>query len=211
MLDVVVFRTKNLKLERDNIRLELDYLKSQVNPHFLFNVLNSIYSTVIDTEPQAAQIILKLSAMMRYSLYETNSDRVELNREIQFIKDYIELERIRHQKKSKISFTLEGNPANLQIPPLMLISFVENAFKHGVNTTIKQSWVDVRLEIIESTLIFKISNSRPVKAINEPQNGGIGIINIKKRLEMIYPKKHSLTISSTPETYEVCLKITLIE
>jgi two-component system, LytTR family, sensor kinase len=209
LLDVIAFRTRNLKLERDNIRLELDYLKSQVNPHFLFNVLNSIYSTVIDSEPQAAQIILKLSAMMRYSLYETNSDRVELNREIQFIQDYIELEQIRHQKKTKISFTLEGNPENFQIPPLMLISFVENAFKHGVNTTIKKSWVDVRLEVVETTLIFNIANSKPPKVAQEAQNGGIGIINIKKRLELIYPQKHSLAINSTPEAYEVCLKIVL--
>lgn len=208
-IDISTFRIKNINLEKDNIRLELDYLKSQVNPHFLFNVLNSIYSIVIDSEPRAAQIVLKLSDLMRYSLYEASNDRVPLQKEIQFIRDYVELEKIRHKKSTRINFHVEGNPDGLQVPPFLLITFVENAFKHGVSSTIKSSWVEINLSIQNGVLEFKVENSKPEKLKQDNTQGGIGLWNVRKRLDLLFPNKYQLSIENNASTYQVQLSIQL--
>jgi two-component system, LytTR family, sensor kinase len=209
LIDLAFFKIKNLELERNNIRLELDYLKSQVNPHFLFNTLNGVYSLIIDSEPKAAEIILKLSDLMRYSLYEANADKVALHREVQFIRDYVTLEQNRHKASTKIELKINGDSQNLLIPPLLLITFVENAFKHGVNNTIQASWIKIDLAINESMLNFNVSNSKPKKIKNELVQGGIGIWNVRKRLEILYPNKHNFEIKNTNEIYTVNLKIQL--
>lgn len=209
LIDIAFFRVKNLELERNNIRLELDYLKSQVNPHFLFNTLNGVYSLVVDSEPKAAEIILKLSDLMRYSLYEANSDKVALHREVKFIQDYVSLERNRHKASTQILLEISGDTSNLQIPPLLLVTFVENAFKHGINNTIKASWIKITLSIKDSVLSFDISNSKSKKMKGEVVQGGIGLWNVKKRLHILYPNKHSLEIKNTEEAFTVNLKIQL--
>lgn len=209
LIDVAFYRVKNLELERNNIRLELDYLKSQVNPHFLFNTLNGVYSLVIDSEPKAADIILKLSDLMRYSLYEANADKVALSREVQFIRDYVTLEQNRHKVSTEIDLEINGDPEKLLIPPLLLITFVENAFKHGINNTIQASWIKIDLSINESILNFNVSNSKPKKIKHEKVQGGIGIWNVRKRLEILYPNRHNLEIKNTEETYSINLKIQL--
>lgn len=209
LIEIGNFRIKTLNLEKDNIRLELDYLKSQVNPHFLFNVLNSIYSIVIDSEPRAAQIVLKLSDLMRYSLYEASNDRVPLQKEIQFIRDYVGLEKIRHKKSTKIDFHVEGNPDGLQVPPFLLITFVENAFKHGVSSTIKSSWVEINLKIQNGVLELKVENSKPEKLKYDNTQGGIGLWNVRKRLDLLFPNKYQLDIENNTSTYQVLLRIQL--
>lgn len=209
LVDVAFFRVKNLELERNNIRLELDYLKSQINPHFLFNTLNGVYSLVIDSEPKAAEIILKLSDLMRYSLYEANADKVALHREVQFIRDYVTLERNRHKASTKIELEINGDTGALMIPPLLLITFVENAFKHGLNNTIQASWIKIDLSINGSTLNFNISNSKPKKIKNETVQGGIGLWNVRKRLELLYPRLHKLEIKNIENSYTINLTIQL--
>lgn len=209
MVDVALFRVKNLELERNNIRLELDYLKSQVNPHFLFNTLNGVYSLVVDSEPKAAEIILKLSDLMRYSLYEANSDQVALHREVKFIKDYVSLERNRHKASTQIILEISGDTGNLQIPPLLLVTFVENAFKHGINNTIKASWIKISLSIEDAVLSFNVSNSKSGKMKNEIVQGGIGLWNVRKRLDILYPNRHRLEIKNAEDIFTVNLEIHL--
>lgn len=209
LVDVAFFRVKNLELERNNIRLELDYLKSQINPHFLFNTLNGVYSLVVDSEPKAAEIVLKLSDLMRYSLYEANADNVALHREVQFIRDYVTLERNRHKVSTKIELEVSGDTGALMIPPLLLITFVENAFKHGINNTIQASWIKIDLSINDSALNFNISNSKPKKIKNETVQGGIGLWNVRKRLELLYPRLHKLEIKNVEDFYSVNLMIQL--
>lgn len=209
LIDVAYIRVKNLELQRNNIRLELDYLKAQLNPHFFFNTLNGIYSLVIDSEPKAAQIILKLSDLMRYSLYEANNDHVALHREVKFINDYIELERNRHKTITQIMLEIEGYTDNLYIPPLLLVTFVENAFKHGINNTIKASWIKIVLSVNEDTLTFIVSNSKPKNIKHETVQGGIGLWNVRKRLDILYPNRHKLEIQNTEDTYIVNLSIQL--
>ncbi|GGD74542.1 histidine kinase [Emticicia aquatilis] len=209
MVDIALFRVKNLELERNNIRLELDYLKSQVNPHFLFNTLNGVYSLVVDSEPKAAEIILKLSDLMRYSLYEANSDQVALHREVKFIQDYVSLERNRHKASTQILLEISGDTGDLQIPPLLLVTFVENAFKHGINNTIKASWIKIDLSIKDAILSFDISNSKSKKMKSDVVQGGIGLWNVKKRLDILYPNRHSLEIKNSEDVFSVNLKIQL--
>ncbi len=209
LIDVAYIKVKNLELQRNNIRLELDYLKAQLNPHFFFNTLNGIYSLVIDSEPKAAQIILKLSDLMRYSLYEANNDQVALHREIKFIKDYVELERNRHKASTQIMLEIEGTTNDLHIPPLLLVTFVENAFKHGINNTIKASWIKIVLSVNEDTLTFIVSNSKPKNIKHETVQGGIGLWNVRKRLDILYPNRHKLEIQNFEEIYIVNLSILL--
>ncbi len=209
LIDVTYTRVKNLELQRNNIRLELDYLKAQLNPHFFFNTLNGIYSLVIDTEPKAAQIILKLSDLMRYSLYEANNDQVALHREIKFIRDYVEIERNRHKASTQIILEIDGYTDDLHIPPLLLVTFVENAFKHGVNNTIKASWIKIILSVNEDTLTFIISNSKPKNIKHETVQGGIGLWNVRKRLDILYPNRHKLEIQNSEDIYKLNLSIQL--
>ncbi len=193
-----------------NTDLELNFLKSQINPHFLFNTLNNIYSLSLQKSDRSPEMILKLSDLMRYMLYECNVATVSLKREIQFLEDYIALEKIRHGDKAEITFTVEGETENKNIPPLLLIPFVENAFKHGINAQFGNAWVHIKLKLDTNAtaFLFSIENNKPT--LPEPKkqlNGGIGIENAKKRLHMIYPKTHQLRIEETNNTFIVELSI----
>jgi two-component system LytT family sensor kinase len=177
---------QNLELQKENIRLELDFLKSQINPHFLFNSLNNIYS-----------------------LYESNSEKVKLSREVLFLADYIELEKIRHTADTRITFDFEGDFENYTIPPFMLIPFIENAFKHGLDT-IETSWICISIHIADSRLILEVSNGKPVNNSSDKQKGGIGLVNLKKRLDIYYsPREYELTVVEAEFEYSVCLRIDL--
>lgn len=193
-----------------NTDLELNFLKSQINPHFLFNTLNNIYSLSLQKSDRSPEMILKLSDLMRYMLYECNVATVSLKREIQFLEDYIALEKIRHGEKAEITFTVEGDTENKNIPPLLLIPFVENAFKHGINAQFGNAWVHIKLKLDTNAtaFLFSIENNKPT--LPEPKKqmtGGIGIENAKKRLHMIYPKTHQLRIEETNNTFIVELSI----
>lgn len=214
--DILDIQQRNLMLERDNLALELSFLKSQINPHFLFNTLNSVYTRTVDVDEQASDIVLKLSDLMRYSLYGANEEKVALSDELEYIENYLDLEKYRHSRNLvDISFAMEGSVNGCKIAPLLLISFVENAFKHGVNISRKLSFVHVSAVIEDTTLYFTVQNSLPSKEesslskAKKQKPGGIGLFNTRKRLEMIYPNRHRITVNSTDTEYEVMVQIDL--
>lgn len=204
---VYVERTELIKT---NTELELNFLKSQINPHFLFNTLNNIYSLSLQKSDKSPEMILKLSDLMRYMLYDCNVQRVDLEREVQFLQDYIDLEKIRHGDKATINFTVTGVTHEKKVPPLLLIPFVENAFKHGINAQFGNAWVriDLRLDDKQHDFIFIIENNKPSseEKLNH-KNGGIGILNAQKRLHMLYPDAHTLFIRENESTYIIELRI----
>lgn len=207
LIEIYRRHKRNLRLEKQYTRLELDFLKSQINPHFLFNVLNSIYVLTEENNPRAARIVEQLSAMMRYSLYETDGTLVPLHKELAFIRDYVGLEQLRTAKRLQLEPAFPAEPdEDLQIAPFILIVFVENAFKHGVHNTTRKSWVKLEIGLEADELTLKISNQ---KMPNAPlQTGGIGLVNVRKRLDALYPG-HELTILNEAGAYHILLKIKL--
>ena len=209
--DTFRYANRIFKLREQNLKLELDLLKLQLHPHFFLNTLNNIYSMVQVTNKDAAGYIMRLSEMMRYSLYESNSEKVSLRREIEFLESYLELERIRHTpSRVTIDFTTEEETGDWQIPPVVLVILVENAFKHGVNTTAGRAWVHIRLQIKGGRLLFSVRNSKPVRAEMKDQlAGGIGLGNLRKRLDLYYPNAHELILKKEPDCFEATLTIDL--
>jgi two-component system LytT family sensor kinase len=198
-----------LKLEKDNLNLELAFLKAQINPHFLFNTLNNVYSLALHKSDRTSDVVLKLSGLMRYTLYDSSIPKVPLNDEVNFFMNYIELERLRHSDRVKITFSMTGVYADLFIAPLIVFPFIENAFKHGINNSVKDSWVDVNLSAQGSTLFLVIRNSVfPHPPLSEDV-GGIGVANSKKRLNLLYANKHTFEVKEDSNTFSVYLSINL--
>jgi hypothetical protein len=189
------------QLQQANMRSEMEQLKSQLNPHFLFNTLNNV-NVLTQTDPgKASQVLLGLSDLLRYQLYESAKENILLSKDIEFIRNLLALEKIR-----KNDFTFEvktaGNTDNIQLPPFLFMPFVENAVKHGASS-VGHCYIDVRFEIKDSQLHFTCENSKPVVKSNLP--GGLGLKNIARRLELLYPGKHQLNTSDTKEKYIVHL------
>jgi two-component system, LytTR family, sensor kinase len=191
------FRNENLKNEK--ITMELAYLKAQINPHFLFNTMNNLYGLALTEPEKTPDVILKISEMMRYMLYESNEEKVPLSREIEYLNSYIELEKIRFEGDTFINFTIEGNVNQYQIAPLLLISFVENVFKHG-DVQNKNSPVEINLKINNKQLIFRQWNKISIK--EKDKMGGVGRKNVERRLSLLYPNKHQLTVKNENGMYE---------
>jgi LytS/YehU family sensor histidine kinase len=208
-------QNKLLQLQKDNLLLELEALKSQINPHFLFNTLNNIYSLSLRKSDKAPEMILSLSDMMRYVLYECSSGAVPIEREIQFIKNYIDLERLRHGHHVTITFSLEGEPGEHTIEPLLLIPIVENSFKHGVNTQVNEGFVAIGLKFDHNKIELNATNSIQVngQAVKENKLGrkkhGIGLDNVRKRLELLYPGRYQLHIQPSADRWQVNLELNL--
>lgn len=196
------------RTEREKLQAELSFLKAQINPHFLFNTLNSIYALALDRSENTAAAVVKLSGMMRHVISEAGNEMVDLGKEITYIRNYIELQRIRFDSSIDLELTIEGNPAGKQIAPLILISFVENAFKHGVNPD-ENSKIRIGLFIHQHTLRLDVFNHKVhVRPDNEAESG-LGIDNTKNRLRLLYPDKHILTIRDTPEDFFISLTLHL--
>jgi sensor histidine kinase YesM len=214
--DKLSLESRSLQLERDNLALELNFLKAQINPHFLFNTLNSIYTRTIDVDEQASELILKLSDLMRYGLYESNVEAIALTHELDYIRNYLGLEEARHaQEQTEITFTATGNFDQYQIAPLLLISFVENAFKHGVNLNRTKSFVRVVATLDADTLHFSVQNNVPdtselagLRPLAR-KSSGVGLDNVRKRLDLLYPDRHQLTIQKTAALFDVQLSLQL--
>ena len=193
-------------LENANLNAEVNFLKSQINPHFLFNTLNGIYSQAHNKSEHTEYSILKLSELLRYVLYESGEDKVPLEKDIQYISNYIDLQRLRLSSKVAIHYSVSDlEPGNF-IAPLLLISFIENAFKHGISYT-QSSVVLIDIAIFEKTLTLKVEN--PVIKNNTFTEGGLGLKNVTRRLQLLYPSKHSLNIRHTEAQYIINLKIDL--
>lgn len=205
-------RTKRA-LENKNLQSELSFLKSQINPHFLFNTLNSLYALTLKKSDKAPEIVLRLSDMMRYMLYESNEKTVDLEKEIDSIKNYLELEKIRYGEKALISFDYENDPGEQYcIAPLIFIPFLENAFKHGLSNSLDKGFVKVSITVKNKLLQFDIENSKTKEAKDERfYKGGIGLTNVKRRLELIFGQNYKLNISDAENSFIVALELKLQE
>ena len=201
----------SLQLLKDKTSAELEMLKSQINPHFLFNTLNNIYTLSLKKSKQTHELVLKLSGMLDYLLYECNASLVSLNKEILLIENYIYLQLVRFSSRLDIQFVKEGEISDQQIAPMLLLPFVENSFKHGVGKQRNKAWINIKLIAQESQLEFQVRNSLSVsKTLTErPASGGIGLVNVGKRLNLIYPKKHSLTAGRQDDAYYVIFKLNI--
>lgn len=191
----------------------LGLLRSQINPHFLFNTLNSLYGTALqENAERTSEGIQKLGDMMRFMLYENNQDTISLSREINYLKNYIELQKLRIAESSEIviDVEIEESFSDLQIAPMLLIPFVENAFKHGISFQ-EYSYIKISLQVLENRLLFTVNNSvHPQnQTITDEQKGGIGLENVKQRLSLLYSNKHDLIIRNNSKEYFVHLTLTL--
>jgi len=194
--------------ESEKLNTELSFLKSQINPHFFFNTLNNIYSLAIVKSEKTAPAVMKLSSIMRYILTETNNDFVPLQNEVDFTKNYIELQQVRLTEKTTVNFDVIGNVENKNIAPLLFIPFVENAFKYGISTK-STSEINIHIESLDNKIIFTSSNSIVKSENNMMENTGIGINNVKRRLELMYSDKHVLTNTIKDNIYLVHLEISI--
>lgn len=194
--------------ESQKLNTELSFLKSQINPHFFFNTLNNIYSLAIVRSEKTAPAVMKLSYIMRYILTETTQDYVPLQNEVDFIHNYIELQQVRLTDKTHVIFESNGDIENKLVAPLIFIPFVENAFKYGISTK-HDSSIEINLTVVENRLDFSVKNFIVASENNMLENTGIGINNVKRRLELMYPKKHTLSYEAKDNFYYVHLEIQL--
>jgi two-component system LytT family sensor kinase len=198
---------RNKEIATEKLNAELSFLKAQINPHFLFNTLNNIYALASTQSEYTAPAIMKLSSIMRYVLTEARNDLVPLEKEIQFTTNYIELLKMRLTDKSSIDFTVKGDPLGRQIAPLLLLPFVENAFKYGISTR-EQSPIIILLEIKQDSLYFSVSNYKHINtSLKVTDNTGIGINNTRRRLDLLYDSRHTLTIDDEAGKFTVHLNI----
>jgi two-component system sensor histidine kinase AlgZ len=201
---------KKKEIENERLMAELNFLKAQINPHFLFNTLNNLYYLAFSKSDNTTTVIEKLSQMMRYMIYDSNYPKVPLSKEIEYMKNYISLEQLRLNNQVPIRFEIEGSPDNQQIAPLIFITFLENAFKHGVNNHSNDAWVNVSIRLDGSYCVYRVENSKlPPAADTKEGKSGIGLQNVQRRLELSYPGQYKLRIEDKPDRYAVQLNITL--
>jgi sensor histidine kinase YesM len=207
----ILLRTRNRLLESEQAKhaAEINSLKEQINPHFLFNTLNSIYALAIpDQSATTANAILKLSGMMRYIVTETSSTFVALQKELSYVKDYIDLQRLRLDKRIKLSFEITGSVGDQVIAPLTLIPFIENAFKHGVNPD-EYSRINILVEVQETELTLTVENNKVTTTLSSHEHSGKGIANTRSRLQLLYPSRHLLILKEDENHFHVQLTIQL--
>lgn len=198
------------EIEKEKTVAELKALKSQINPHFLFNSLNSIYSLARKNSPKVPEKVIQLSDLMRHIIYDSDVDFILLTSEIEMIKNYIELQNLRTPEKEKIEMEVNGRIEGKKIAPLIFLPFVENSFKHGLKSGAENPFVKIKIGVEENDLTFEIENSKgKTNEIIDSKYSGIGVENVKKRLGLIYPGQHSLKIDETDTTFKVVLQIKL--
>ena len=198
------------ELEKEKTDAELNYLKSQINPHFLFNTLNTIYGLSLKSSKKTPELILKLSDFLSFSLYESSQKLIPIEKEIALMNDFIALEKSRFEDRVKVHIELEGNKLNsIFIPPLILVPFVENAFKHSLKNETEIATINIKLLVRNDQVIFKVENSKPNEFVVMDKKNGLGLANIKKRLDIIYTNNYSLDINDNPRKYYIDLKINL--
>lgn len=208
--DHLLEKSKIEKIEKEKAKSELDSLKNQMDPHFLFNGLNTIYGLSITEDARTSDSILKLSDIMRYVLYECNEEKVSLDKEIAYINNYIEFGKLRRKKVEQIEFDVNGEYIGKRIAPLILIPFIENAFKHGVDGQIIDPWIKVELNIEDDQLTFTCSNSARNKQKDQiRKDKGIGLQNVMRRLELLYPNQYELDIQQDETAYYIKLNMRL--
>lgn len=199
-----------MRAQKEKKDAELLFLKTQINPHFLFNSLNSVYSLSLKGDGQTPAAILKLGDVMRYMTYESNEELVPLKREIEYIRNYVELQQLRTTSDASVIFEVKGDPGLQKIAPFILIVFIENGFKHGIQAGINGAYINIRMDVSDKELLLTVDNNKGVT--DETENDdyrGLGLNNVKRRLELLYSRKHSLLIDEGPERFKVQLKLNL--
>lgn len=196
------------KITVEKLHAEVNFLRAQVNPHFLFNILNNLYALTLKKSSLAPDVVLKLSEMMEYMLYDCNDEKVLLEKEINCLHNYIELERLRFSAGAAIAVDINASPQGHEIAPLLLLPLLENAFKHGLSRQTENSWLKVNITLNESILTAIIENSKPAAVIHQGK-GGIGLDNLQKRLELLYPDRHQLLLEDEKNVFKAKLVIEL--
>ena len=198
-----------LQLAQEKTTAELQFLKSQIQPHFFFNTLNTLYGLTLANSKKAPELVLKLSDLMRYMLYETRADSVLLKKEIQYLENYIELEKMRFGNRFNVQFGVNGSLNGQQIPPMLLLPFVENAFKHSLTEAENGAFIAIDLTINTNNLSFKVENTIAQDASTIKEVGGIGLKNVQKRLHLLFPETHQLKILAEQDLYLIHLQMPL--
>ncbi len=204
------FEARKKEIENEKLTAELNFLKEQINPHFLFNTLNNLYYLAFTQSPNTTEVIAKLSQMMRYMIYDSNFPQVPLSKEIEYMQNYISLERLRLNNSIPIQVKIEGDPSAVRVAPLIFITFLENAFKHGVSNNDPKAWVKVSIRLNGGECIYRVENGKILnghKTLEE--KSGIGLLNVRRRLDLSYPGKYKLDVSDQSDRYEVQLNLTL--
>lgn len=201
--------SRQQELENEKLVAELQFLKAQINPHFLFNTLNNLYFLSMTQSPRTPEVIERLSGMMRYMLYDSNHPLVPLTKEIEYMKNYISLEKLRLDSPVPVHFAVSGQVERVQIVPLILITFLENAFKHGVSNNFADSFVSLSVSVVSSTCIFTVDNSKLPPTLAPADKSGIGLQNVQRRLDLSYPDRHELTVQEDENTYHLTLTLEL--
>jgi LytS/YehU family sensor histidine kinase len=212
--DSIALQDANLRIkeiEREKMSAELRALKAQINPHFFFNTLNSIYSLSLDRSEKTPELILKLSELMRYILYETRDDFISMEKQLDFIKSYIYLQQVRTGEELKIEMNIEGENTDLMVAPLLFVPFIENAFKHVAKEKNNTSFIRISFDLTTPVRVkFNIKNKKYNVAVPvEDAKERIGLANVKKQLNLLYPSKHELIISENSDVFEVSLTLDL--
>lgn len=199
-------KQKNLReMEKEKFSAEMGLLKAQVNPHFFFNTLNSLYSLILNGSNQAAKVVLRLADLMHYMLHEASSEKVPVSSEIKYLENFIGIEQMRFAERLEVSFQYSGDIHDKMIAPLLLLPFVENAFKHSL--TESNGWITINLKVTGAWLYLHVENSYNPAPV--PLKSGLGLKNVKRRLELTYPGRHQLSLNKNSETFEANLKIEL--
>lgn len=205
--NLVINSFKKEQLEKQAVENELYYLKSQINPHFLFNTLNNIHTLVYKQASAAPEAVMQLASLMRYMIYESNAPTVPLTREMEYLQDYVSLQQLRYKQKPVVDLKILGETEGCYIAPLLFIHLLENAYKHSP-ATLSPGDIKVLVEVKDNTLCFSVKNpvgKRVPNKLDEP--GGIGLSNARKRLALLYPRRHAFEINNTGETFAVVLQI----
>jgi two-component system LytT family sensor kinase len=195
-------------LTEEKLQAELSFLKTQIHPHFLFNTLNNLYALTLKKSERAPEMVLKLSELINYMLYECRSDEVALSKEVKFLRNYVDIEKMRYGDKLDVDIRITGDVSDRNIAPLIILPFVENCFKHGASENLQPSWVKVTIDAHADHMVIKVENSKSSDNGNEKRREeGIGIQNVKRRLVLQYPNRHELKIINGEETFLVILSI----
>ncbi len=210
-------KSKSYLVEGQKMQAELNFLRNQFHPHFIFNVLNSLYSKILNKSEDSADIVLKISSLIRFTLYDINTPSISVEKEISYLKDYIALQRMRFDKQLELSISITGNYDNKYIEPFLIIPFVENSFKYCIDEESGKGWITIYISIIDDWLNLKIENSITAESDNKEEedlssqmnNHGIGLKNVERRLQLSYPENHTLKILKSEESFFVSLKIQL--
>lgn len=204
--NLVVNTVKKELLEKQAVEAELSYLKSQINPHFLFNTLNNIHALVYKQAATAPEAVMQLASLMRYMIYESNSQTVPLSREMAYLQDYVSLQQLRYKPLPVVDLKIEGPTETCHVAPLLFIHLLENAYKHSP-AGISPGDIKVRVKVIEDALTFSVQNLLGKSPVHALEPGGIGLPNVRKRLALLYPGQHTFEIYNDDKTFTVVLQI----